>query len=109
MDQKAAIMRTSIGIDYAQYATGPLSFDYERLFADTGYDLDAIRTIQRHTAVGSTPLVELVNLTELVRALANPGHGAGHLVLRLAQQEGMMVREAGEALMGGNYGGALPV
>jgi len=76
MDQKAAIMRTSIGIDYAQYATGVLSFDYERLFADTGYDLDAIRTIQLHTAVGNTPWVELANLTELARAVAKPGHGA---------------------------------
>lgn len=37
------------------------------------------------------------------------GHGAGHLVLRLAQREGLTVREAGEALMGGNYWEVLPV
>lgn len=37
------------------------------------------------------------------------GHGAGHLVLRLAQREGITVREAGEALAGGNYWEMLPV
>ena len=76
MDQKAAIMRASIGIDYAGYATGPLSFDYERLFTDTGYDLAAIQSIQRRTGVGNTPLVELPNLTELARAVSRPGYGA---------------------------------
>jgi cysteine synthase len=76
MAQKAAIMLASVGIDYAQYTTGPLSFDYERLLADTGYDLDAIRTIQGQTAVGDTPLVELRNLTALARAISEPGLGA---------------------------------
>jgi cysteine synthase len=76
MDQKAAIMRASVGIDYAQYTTGRLSFDYERLLADTGYDLDTIRTIQSRTAVGNTPLVELTNLTALARVVSRPGLGA---------------------------------
>jgi cysteine synthase len=76
MDQKAEIMRASVGIDYTQYTTGPLAFDYERLLADTGYDLDAIRAIQRRSAVGNTPLIELTNLTALVRAVSPPGQGA---------------------------------
>jgi cysteine synthase len=76
MDQRADIMRASVGIDYAQYTTGPLSFDYERLLSDTGYDLDAIRAIQSRTAVGNTPLVELYNLTALARAVSPPGLGA---------------------------------
>jgi 2-amino-4-ketopentanoate thiolase beta subunit len=76
MDQRAEIMRASVGIDYAHYTTGPLSFDYERLLSDTGYDLDAIRAIQSHTAVGNTPLVELHNLTALARAVSPPGLGA---------------------------------
>jgi cysteine synthase len=75
MEQKAAIMRASVGIDYAQYTTGPLSFDYERLLADTGYDLDAVRAIQSQTAVGQTPMVELHNLTALARAVSRPGLG----------------------------------
>lgn len=76
MEQKAEIMRASVGIDYTQYTTGPLAFDYERLLADTGYDLDTIRAIQRRTAVGNTPLIELTNLTALVRAVSPPGQGA---------------------------------
>jgi cysteine synthase len=76
MHQKADIMRASVGIDYTQYTTGLLAFDYERLLADTGYDLDTIRAIQSRTAVGNTPLVELTNLTELVRAVSPPGKGA---------------------------------
>ena len=76
MARKGDIMRASVGIDYEKYTTGPLSFDYERLLADTGYDLDAIRAIQARTAVGDTPLVELKNLTALARAVASPGRGA---------------------------------
>ncbi len=76
MAERAAIMRTSVGLDYARYATGVLAFDYERLLADTGYDLETARRVQSKTAVGSTPLVELKNITELVRGLAKPGKGA---------------------------------
>jgi cysteine synthase len=69
-------MRTSVGIDYARYATGALAFDYERMLADTGYDMDRAREVQRRTAVGDTPLVELRNITGLVRHLSAPGRGA---------------------------------
>ena len=73
MEQKAEIMRSSVGIDYEKYTTGPLSFDYEAMLNDTGYDLDAIRDIQGRTAVGNTPLLELINITELARTVAPPG------------------------------------
>jgi cysteine synthase len=76
MARRAEIMRQSIGLDYDRYATGALSFDYERLLADTGYDLDAVRAVQGRTAVGNTPLIELENVTELVRSVAEPGKGA---------------------------------
>jgi len=76
MAQRPEIMRASVGIDYARYTTGALAFDYERMLTDTGYDIDATHRVQRRTAVGDTPLVELHNLTELVRALASPGKGA---------------------------------
>ncbi len=76
MAQKADIMRTSVGIDYDRYRTGALSFDYERLLSDTGYDLEMIRRVQNQTAVGNTPLLELKNLTSLVRAVSAPGKGA---------------------------------
>jgi len=76
MAQRPEIMRASLGIDYAAYATGALAFDYERLLADTGYDIDKTRAVQAATAVGNTPLVELRNITALVRATAKAGKGA---------------------------------
>jgi cysteine synthase len=76
MARRGEIVRRSVGIDYAAYVTGRLSFDYERLLADAGYDLETTRAVQARTAVGNTPLVELHNLTRLGRAIAPPGKGA---------------------------------
>jgi len=76
MARRDAIVRESVGLDYARYETGALAFDYERLLSDTGYGLDEVREIQARTAVGNTPLVELTNLTALVRAISPPGRGA---------------------------------
>jgi len=76
MAQRAEIMRASVGIDYARYATGALAFDYERLLDDTGYDIDTVRAVQRGAAVGDTPLVELENITAFARTVAKPGKGA---------------------------------
>jgi len=76
MAQRAEIVQASAGIDYAKYTIGALTFDYERLLTDTGYDIDSVHEIQRCTAVGDTPLVELENITALVRAIAKPGKGA---------------------------------
>ena len=76
MAQRAEIMRASIDIDYEKYATGLLAFDYERLMADTGYDVETAWAVQKTTAVGNTPLVELKNITELARCVSRPGRGA---------------------------------
>lgn len=76
MAQRTEIMKQSVGLDYTQYATGVLAFDYEKLLADTGYDIDTARAVQGATAVGDTPLVELKNITELVRLTAKAGKGA---------------------------------
>ena len=76
MTQRDEIMRRSVGIDYPAYETGVLAFDYERLLADTGYDIGETRRIQARTAVGGTPLVELHNITALVRRIASKGKGA---------------------------------
>ena len=76
MAERAAIMHASMGLDYGRYVTGALAFAYERLLADTGYDVESARQVQSKTAVGNTPLVELENITELVRGLAKPGKGA---------------------------------
>jgi cysteine synthase len=71
-----AIMRASVGIDYQQYVTGALAFDYERLLADTGYDIQRTQSVQTLTGVGNTPLIELHNITSLVRSIADHGKGA---------------------------------
>jgi cysteine synthase len=76
MAQRAEIMRASVGLDYDQYATGALAFDYERLLADTGYDVVSAAAIQAETAVGNTPLVELRNITALARFVSSTGRGA---------------------------------
>jgi hypothetical protein len=75
MGQRPEIMRRATGLDYSRYASGALAFDYDALFADTGYDSDRVRAIQAQTAVGDTPLVELRNITALARSLAPPGWG----------------------------------
>ena len=76
MAQRADIMRASVGIDYDQYTTGVVAFDYERLMADTGYDMERALAVQQTTSVGNTPLVELGNITTLVRLISRPGKGA---------------------------------
>ncbi len=76
MAERDEIMKSSVGLDYSQYATGSLAFDYERLLADTGYDMDSTHRIQSRTAVGNTPVIELHNVTKLIRVAAKPGKGA---------------------------------
>ncbi|WP_455366720.1 2-amino-4-oxopentanoate thiolase subunit OrtB [Kaarinaea lacus] len=76
MEQRPDIMKASVGIDYAKYATSALAFDYEKLLDDTGYDIETVREIQSRSAVGNTPLIELKNFTQLVRSVAQPGKGA---------------------------------
>ena len=80
MAKKAEIMRKAVGIDYDAYGYGKISFDYERMLADTGYHVEDIAAIQGETAVGDTPLVELKNLTAAARYCAReagkPGKGA---------------------------------
>lgn len=123
MAQRAEIMKASVGLDYAQYSTGAVAFDYERLLADTGYDLRTAAVIQSRTAVGGTPLVELINLTELSRTLAQPGKGARIFVKDEAKnpsgsfkdrRASLSVHEAKKrgyagvvAATSGNYGAAI--
>lgn len=123
MSQQAEIMKQSVGIDYSQYESGAIAFDYERLMADTGYDIDTACAIQSDTAVGNTPLIELRNITELVRAVARPGKGARIFVKDEAanpsgsfkdRRASLSVHEAKQknysgvvAATSGNYGAAV--
>ncbi|MDN5335265.1 MAG: 2-amino-4-ketopentanoate thiolase beta subunit [Synergistales bacterium] len=76
MQRRAEIMQKSVGIDYSRYATGRIAFDYERMMAETGYNLQEVVAIQKEANVGKTPLIELKNLTVLARRLSSPGLGA---------------------------------
>jgi len=76
MSRKTEIMRASIGIEYDKYELEGIGFDYEGLMSDTVYHMEEITAIQRETGVGNTPLVELKNITRLVREITEPGKGA---------------------------------
>lgn len=49
------------------------------------------------SSIESSRLVDLLNKNNRL------GHGAGNLILRLAKTKGLTVREAGEALLNGDY------
>lgn len=76
MARRGEIVRRAVGIDYSAFERGPMAFDYEAMMTRTGYSLDETRRIQRETGVGDTPLLELRNITRLVRSLSVPGKGA---------------------------------
>lgn len=74
--RKNEIMKQAMGIDYSEFERSPIAFDYEEMMSKAAYSLDEIRRIQREVNVGNTPLIELRNITRLVRAVSAPGKGA---------------------------------
>ena len=76
MGRSNEIMKTALGLDYKEFESGSVAFDYEALMKSTGYTLDEVSRIQGRTAVGNTPLIEFRNLTALARKYAKPGYGA---------------------------------
>lgn len=76
MARRPEIMKEAVGIDYSEFETANISFDYERMMRETGYTLDEMQKIQRSTGVGNTPLLELKNITKLARKMAPAGKGA---------------------------------
>ena len=76
MARKGEIMKRALGMDYSQFERSPIAFDYEGMMSAHGYSIDDIVAIQRAGGVGRTPLLELRNLTDLVRSYSEPGHGA---------------------------------
>ena len=121
--RRGEIMRRALGMDYGQFEQSPIAFDYEAMMTAHGYSLAEIATIQRRAGVGGTPLLELRNLTELVRSISAPCMGARIFVkdeaanlagafkdrrasisIHLAQEKGY----AGVvAATSGNYGAAV--
>ncbi|MBF8437889.1 PLP-dependent lyase/thiolase [Halanaerobiaceae bacterium Z-7014] len=76
MARKNEIMKDAVGLDYDQFRINDLVFDYEGMMAKAGYGLDEIIDIQSDTGVGQTPLIELKNITKVVRKLSPAGKGA---------------------------------
>src|SRR6056297_2120340 len=76
MNKKNEIMKKAVGIDYSRFEKGDIVFDYEKMMSEVGYSLDEIRRIQAETSVGSTPLIELKNISKLARKYSAPGKGA---------------------------------
>lgn len=76
MARKNEIMMKAIGLDYQKFERGSIGFDYEKMMRETGYSLQEIQDIQSQTGVGNTPLIELKNITKLVRKLSKTGYGA---------------------------------
>ena len=80
MGRSAEIMKASLGLDFNDFESGSVAFDYEGLMEATGYTIEEIDRIQSRTGVGHTPLLELRNITALARKYAKPGYGARILV-----------------------------
>ena len=76
MARTADVMKDALRIDYSQFESGSMAFDYERMMKETGYTLEEMQEIQYGVNVGKTPILELKNLTALARACAPEGKGA---------------------------------
>lgn len=76
MGRTQEVMKAALGIDYSQFESGSMAFDYEKMMRETGYSLEEMQKIQYGVNVGNTPILELKNLTALARACAPEGKGA---------------------------------
>lgn len=70
------ILFHSVNINYDEFKTGRLAWDYEAFMDIVGLSMDEIRSIAADVYVGNTPLVELHNINRLVRSISDPGKGA---------------------------------
>ena len=62
MARSNEIMKKTLGLDYSEFESGSVRFDYEALMEATNYSIEEINRIQAQTGVGNTPLLELRNL-----------------------------------------------
>ncbi|NMA93944.1 MAG: PLP-dependent lyase/thiolase [Clostridiales bacterium] len=76
MGRNNEIMKDALELNYEEFESGELRFDYEELMKSTGYTLEEVERIQRLWGVGHTPMLELRNLSKLARKYAKPGYGA---------------------------------
>jgi len=76
MSRKNEILKNATGIDYERFKISPISFDYERLMNSCNYSFEDAVQILQEAGVGQTPLVELKNITKLIRSVSPSGKGA---------------------------------
>ena len=76
MSRSNEIMKKSLGINYNDFEDIGIGFDYEKMMNEVGYSLEEIMDIQKNVSVGKTPLIELKNITKLVRKHSEEGKGA---------------------------------
>ena len=76
MSRKNEILKNATGIDYDRFEISPVAFDYETLMDCCNYSFEDVLKILHEAGVGQTPLVELKNLTDLIRSVSPPGKGA---------------------------------
>jgi len=123
MARRGDIMVRALGMDYSAFERSPIAFDYEGMMAAHGYSLDDIVAVQTRAGVGHTPLLELRNITDLVRSISEPGKGARIFVKDEAanmagsfkdRRASMSIHVAAEkgypgviAATSGNYGAAV--
>ncbi len=74
--RKNQIIKASVGLDYDTYEHEGIGFDYENMMASTGYSFEDVQKIQQDSKVGSTPLIELHNITAYARKFSARGYGA---------------------------------
>ncbi len=80
MARRGEIMKKALGIEYEEFIHSKISFDYEGMMDKAGYSLEKVKLIQKETGVGDTPLLELRNITRLVRQTSEKGYGAKILI-----------------------------
>jgi len=76
MSRKNEIMKKAVGIDYSQFESGSIAFDYEDMMKKVGYTLEEMINIQKSSGVGETKIYEMKNLTKLARKFSEDGKGA---------------------------------
>jgi len=76
MNRKNEIMKEAVGIDYEQFESDSIAFDYEGMMKKVGYSLEEVNRIQKSSGVGETKIYEMKNLTALARKFSPEGKGA---------------------------------
>ncbi len=76
MARRGEILKDSVGIDFAKFELDGIAFDYDAMMDSVEYTMEEMMKIQSDLGVGSTPLIELHNITNLVRKISKPGKGA---------------------------------